>query len=578
MALILLLATLVTLFVPGAAILHLVARRMDATEKLILAPAVTIVIYALAGIAGWRYPHHFLMISRVTVCAATGLGLLALGLGPLLIAVSRGLRAYRDADRVPIIGYIGLTIVATQVVLLPIKIPTEFPGILQYMYYVKKDVLPVRIQSLLYNAPNDNLVSYRFAEFMLHGVDFRKPREWDNPDRPAIAPGQSVTARTPLMALVGAHYINLFSPQTSVDGRFGVLGDLLTEPAYLAFFVAAAAMNALMILPGYLIARAVSGTRAARLAVLLLALSAGVVIQSSFIWPKALGGYFALLLAWLVIARRARWISLGALAALAYYSHQCAAAVVIGCCLYHLIAERPRRRAFVRLVLASILGVALLVPWHLWTTRYIHDSGNLITQNIFQNSSEGWWRIMSIRIDNTLRTIFPTSFSQSDGLTPKALFLSAFFTLPGIMGIILVPFFGAALYRRDRALLAALAGLGSILITAVTFGQNQAGLAPFGPFIFVPLAVAFAAAMLVRLARPAIVAVLAFAFAEQLLVTWYAIVWPQWSATSAHTPGDVRRFSALVLVQVMMFAVMIRESWRDESAPVLTPPVPTPGG
>jgi hypothetical protein len=386
-----------------------------------------------------------------------------------------------------------------------------------------------------------------------------------------------VTARTPLMALVGAHYINLFSPPTPVDGRFGTLGDLITEEAYLAFFVAAAAMNALMILPGYLIAREVAGTRAARLTVLLLALSAGMMIQSSFIWPKALGGYFALLLAWLVIARRARWISLGALAALAFYSHQCAAAVVIGSCLYHLIAERPRRRALVSLVLASTFGLALLVPWHLWTIGHIRDSGNLITQNIYQNSGDGWWRILSIRLDNILRTVFPTHFAQSDGLTPKSLYLNAFFSIPGMMGIILVPFFGAALHRRDRALMAALAGLGATAITAVTFGQNQAGLAPFGPFIFVPIAVAYAAAMLVRISRPAMVAVLVLAFAEQMLVTWYAIVWPQWSATGEHAPGDIRRFSALVLVQLAMFVVMLRESCRDQSASVSAALAASPG-
>jgi len=570
MALILLLATLVTLFVPGAAIIQLVAPRQDATAKLLLAPAVTIVIYGLAGIAGWRYPQHFLAISRITVGAATGLGLLAL-------ALSRGLQAYRRSDGAPVIAYVGLAIVATQVVLLPIKLTTEFPGILEYMYYVRKDVLPVRIQSLYYNAPNDNLVSYRFAEFMLHGVDFRKPREWDNPDRPAIAPGQSVTARTPLMALVGAHYINLFSPPIPVDGRFGKLGDLIDEQAYLAFFVAATALNAMMILPGYLIAQEVAGKRAARLTVLLLGLSAGMVIESNFIWPKALGGYFALLLAWLMIARRARWLSLGALAALAFYSHQCAAAVVIGCCLYHLVAERPRRRAIIRLALAAALGAALLAPWYLWTTRHIHDSGNLITQNIYQNAGQGWWRIISIRIDNVMRTLFPTHFAQSDGLTPKALFLNVFFTIPGMMGIVLVPFFGASLYRRDRALLAVMAGLGATVITAVTFGQNQAGLAPFGPFIFVPIAVAYAAAMLVLLPRSAIIAVLTLAFGEQMLVLWYAIVWPQWATTGEHAPGEIRRFSALVLVQLAMFALMLRESWREHSTQVSAALAANPG-
>lgn len=557
MAIIFLFVTLLTLFVPGMAVMQLVVRRLDATEKLIIAPAVTIAYYGLAGIAGWRYPEHFQTISWATVAAATGLGLLSL-------ALTRGLGDLRRVDRAPALAYVGLTLVATQIVWLPIKIPTEFPGHLKYMYYVQKDILPVRIQSLFYNAPNDNLVSYRFAELMLHGSDFRLPREWDNADRPAIAPGQSVTARTPLMALVGAHYINLFSPRTPVDGRYGVLGDLFTDESYQAFFLAAVAMNALMILPGYLIAREFAGTKAARITVFLLSLSAGMVIESSYIWPKALGSYFALLLAWLIIARRSTWLSLGALATLAFYSHQCAVAVVVGCCLFHLMIERPCRRALGRLSLATALGLVLLIPWRQWTTGYIHDSGNLITQNIFQNTSKGWWTILSIRIDNILRTVFPVHLAQSNGLSPNSLYLNAFFTLPGMVGVVLVPFFGAALYRRDRALLATLAGLGATVITAVTFGQVQAGLAPFGPFAFVPIAMALATTMLVRNSRPVVLTVLVLAFAEQMLVTWYAIIWPKWSEFATHTPAELRRFCALALVQGALFAFMLKEACRGE--------------
>ena len=76
---------------------------------------------------------------------------------------------------------------------LPIQIPKQFPPEFACTYWLRKDLLPVRIQALHHNLPVDNLVPYHFTEFILRDVDFRTPREIGCGDSPAIAPGQEIT-------------------------------------------------------------------------------------------------------------------------------------------------------------------------------------------------------------------------------------------------------------------------------------------------------------------------------------------------------------------------------------------------
>src|SRR6516165_1551930 len=191
---------IVTLWLPGLAVVHLFARRLSPEVKFMIAPAITIVAYSLAGVAGWANPAYFLWIAWASVGGCTVLGLVTL-------AATNGLSMLRALDRVLPASYVILVVFSTQLALLPIQIPKEFPPALKYTYFVHKDLLPVRIQALHHNLPVDNFVPYRFAEFMLRDVDFRTPRELGYGDYPAIAPGQEITARTPIMSLVGAHYL-----------------------------------------------------------------------------------------------------------------------------------------------------------------------------------------------------------------------------------------------------------------------------------------------------------------------------------------------------------------------------------
>src|SRR5262249_47925796 len=108
MTLLLLLATLLSLFVPGMALLQIVARRLDPESTFVLAPAIAIVLYGLAGVAGWIWPHHFLTISRITVGIASVFG-------AIILFASGGIATYRRIDKVLVASYVGLTIIATQI-------------------------------------------------------------------------------------------------------------------------------------------------------------------------------------------------------------------------------------------------------------------------------------------------------------------------------------------------------------------------------------------------------------------------------------------------------------------------------
>ena len=184
--------------------------------------------------------------------------------GLVLLFITRAFRELRTIDPILPAGYVGLVLFASQLGMLPLEIPKEFPYPLNYTYLVPKDLLSVRIQALHGNLPIDNRIPYRFAELMRRGVDFRTPREHGCDDRPAIAPGQNISSRTPLMALVGVHYLTMFGPST-VDHSPGTMAEINSDIWYVPFFLAGTCLNGLVVLPPYLIGLHLFGRRAARL-------------------------------------------------------------------------------------------------------------------------------------------------------------------------------------------------------------------------------------------------------------------------------------------------------------------------
>lgn len=550
------------LWIPGLAVVHSFAPRLRPEHTFVFAPAVTIVLYSVGGIAGWMYPAQFPLISWTWVGGCTLVGL-------AVLSFRRARGALRTLDPMLPAGYLLLVLFATQLTLLPIQIPKVFPFPLNLLYWVPKDLLSVRIQALHHELPIDNLISYRFADLMRRGVDFRAPREFGCGDRPAIAPGQHITARTPLMALVGVHFMTMFGPSTPVDRVPDKMIDINSDAAYVPFYLAGACLNALAILPAYLLGLRLFGQRAARIALLLLAANYGMILQTDYIWPKALAGYFGGLFAYAVICGCTRYSILGSLASLTYYSHPCGGGLILGCVLYHVLSQPRRMRAALQLVPAGLFAAVLLVPWNLWAIVWLRTPGNLISQNIGQSLDQGYFTAANIRMMNVLRTVIPHLVCPDPWLNPVNLARDAFFTLPGMLGLVLVPFFAASLAQRRHALITLTMGLVPLLMTGVVMGESHGGLAPFGPFLFIPIAATLSAGMLVSLSRWELLGVTLACLAEQAVVIWLSAYGPHWQLVSIKDPLTLLRLIALFAVEGSLAGLLILVCLRHRAEAVL---------
>jgi hypothetical protein len=299
MTLLVTVAAMAALLIPGLAAVHVFARGCNPEAKLAIAPAVSIVVYAIGGIFGWVFPAYFIWISWGCVAGTTGVGV-------VVLALTRGLRIVRAVDPVLPVAYGVLVLFSTQLSLLPTQ-------------------------------------------------------------GPAIAAGGTTTGPGQLMSLVGVHGINMSGHALPQSLRLGAVAHLEGAPAYYPFFLAAACLNALCILPIYLIASRLAGRTVARLSVLLLACNYGMILHTAVISPEALAGYFVSLLTYGVLSGSISSSVMGLLLALSGYAYPWAAAVGLGFCAFPLLTSGNRPKAFSQLAFAGAVGLGLVVPWYAWS-------------------------------------------------------------------------------------------------------------------------------------------------------------------------------------------------------------------
>jgi hypothetical protein len=183
---------------------------------------------------------------------------------------------------------------------------------------------------------------------------------------PAARAVKTTKAAAPLMSLVSVHCVNMSGHARPQSLRPGGNACLDGEPAYYPFFLAAACLNALCILPIYLIASRLAGRTAARLCIILLACNYGMILATAAISPEALAGYFALLLAYGLASSPMSAPIMGCLLALSCYAHVGGAVVGLGCCAGPQFMRGNRRKAFSRLGVAGAVALGLLVPGYVW--------------------------------------------------------------------------------------------------------------------------------------------------------------------------------------------------------------------
>jgi hypothetical protein len=130
-----------------------------------------------------------------------------------------------------------------------------------------------------------------------------------------------------------------------------------------------------------------------------------------------------------------------------------------------------------------------------------------------------------------------------------------------MLGLVLVPFFGASLGKPGRALIAATMGLVPLLIVAVLIGSSHGGLAPFGPWLFIPAAMGMVCGVLAALPPWARIAGSLAALMEQALIIWLAVYLPHHAPFPA---GDLKaplRMAGLIALQAAAAIMVIVISW-----------------
>ena len=245
----------------------------------------------------------------------------------------------------------------------------------------------------------------------------------------------------------------------------------------------------------------------------------------------------------------------GALLALAYYADPCAAGVGIGCCGYYVGVRAERRKALLHVARAIGLAAALLVPWYTWVILRLGGPDDLLWQTLLWQTGDTWSGELGVRLMNVLRTLLP-DFSAS-GPSTRTFCQNALYTLAGMLGLGLLPFFAASLARRDSVRIGLAVGLVPLLVAAIVMGGNHTGLAPFGPWLFVPVAAAFACAVLASLSWQLCLSVSLACLMEQALIIWVGAYVPNHSPFLADDWHAPIRLMGLIGLQLAAAVVTI---------------------
>ena len=236
------------------------------------------------------------------------------------------------------------------------------------------------------------------------------------------------------------------------------------------------------------------GDRAYRVALVWLALTPLVFINTVFLWPKLLAGGF-LLLAFASALQR-RWLLAGAFGAAGWLSHPIGALFLPSLALLALLASdwRTRPANAVKAVGQLVAAVlAIMAPWLAYKAQlgqpdaflgYILGDGRGF---VAADSFRSW---ILARWDNLLYTFVPGAFFASDAMhlwlqgplsEPLRWAIQSAKSVPGMLGLVTVPLLCAALFVRKplpgprTSTTIAVVGAGTV-VALVFWGYSHDGL------------------------------------------------------------------------------------------------------
>jgi hypothetical protein len=336
-------------------------------------------------------------------------------------------------------------------------------------------VFDVKILNISKTQANDNSIPYRQAQFYLHRF---------NPAKDAFIREWSVTffVRTPLMGAVTANYLNLFNEKTPPD-LIWKKSAIDKSNTYVQFQVLAHIMNSLFLLPGFLILSRLFNKKTAMLSSLFLVCSPFFLYNAFFTWPKSLVAFF-ILTGWVLLLKNKLSYTLAASVVFgaAYLSHDLAILYLGATAVFLIVAKRLRD-----LILIAATPLIFALTWLLISSRHFHQTSGFVyypfsTEDIPQPSQYSSivqkflhtspLRILTIRLDNLYFLLTPYQLFKSQLLhAPMSSFWSlTVFSVPGALGIGLVPAVFISLFARLKGFSFWVLAVGAVFFESLLIG------------------------------------------------------------------------------------------------------------
>lgn len=347
-----------------------------------------------------------------------------------LLALARG-------EKISLALWALLLVLSLGLLHLDVRLPEPLPD---GMFVIKAHTTSVKVQHLT-SLPADNYIPFAVAEFFLRGVSFKKERP--------ILPGNEVSNRTILMSLVALPFrVSLGAPHDHpAIGTFNYIGrewpdvsKLNTNGEFDQFAVVGLFLNSLLLLGLLIFCSSLGASSILPQAALLYVTNLYFIGQTIFTWPKAMAGFF-ILLAWTSIRRGHSPALVAALLALATHCHPYGI-VFAGCVgLYYLTQGRLQKGQVPPVIVYLLIFGLILAPWLIWSRYYLHIPSDLVMQNFAGPGTEAalaspidfiWIRLHNLfyLFSSTIFLVYPFEF--------KAIFNNWQFSLPGVLGLILI--------------------------------------------------------------------------------------------------------------------------------------------